>query len=65
MRKGNQNALKGSTIPALGQCGIHSQRSHQKVVLAVTLIGCFIMCMQMKHKLVANAILAFRYMKSK
>jgi hypothetical protein len=57
--------VKGSIIPALGKCGIHSQRRHQEVVLAVTLIRYFMVCVKVKHKLVANAILTFRHMKSK
>ncbi len=42
MLKGKQNARKRQYHTCtLGECGIHSQRRHQEVVLAVTLIGYF------------------------
>lgn len=60
-----ERPLKAVSYLYLGENGIHCQRSHQKVVLTVTLIGCCMVCMQVEHKLVANAILVFRNMKSK
>lgn len=64
-RKKIETPLKAVLYLRSGASGIHGQRSHQKIVLSVTLIGNLMVCMQVKHKLVANAILVFQNMKSK
>jgi hypothetical protein len=60
-----ETPVKAVSYLRSGTSGIHGQRSHQKIVLSVTLIGNLMVCMQVKHKLVANAILVFQNMKSK